>query len=183
MASGFKEACFYELADRIRPGLVVDVNILPGIAGHGGNVIFQVKKARPTDEGYQRNIIAVALSTAPGIGLVIAVDEDVNIYSSDDLLWALTTRVSPSKGIITSVGGALVQVLMPAERVEAWERERHPFGLGIDATVPFEHKHYFERGKYPVDKVDLKKWLSAEEIAAALALQSEYAQVLAGRKK
>ena len=182
LASGFKEACFYELADRIRPGLVVDVNIVPGVAGHGGNVIFQVKKTRPSDEGYQRNILAAALSAAPGIGLVVMVDEDVNIYSADDMLWAITTRVSPARSIITGIGGAMAQVLMPVERMEAGEQDRYAVGLGIDATVPFAQKGYFERGKYPVDKVDLKKWLSAEEIADALALQSEYAQILAGRR-
>jgi 4-hydroxy-3-polyprenylbenzoate decarboxylase len=183
LCSSFREACFYELAERIRPGLVTDVNILPGVASWGANVIFQVRKTRPSDEGYQLNILSAALSASPGIGLVIVVDEDVNIYSADDILWAITTRVSPERSIVTGTGGAMGQVMMPAERIDAVGRARHEVGLGIDATVPFKQKDYFERGKYPTDKVDLKKWLSTEEISDALAQQSEYAQILAGRKK
>ena len=180
LCSGFREACFYELADRIRPGLVVDVNILPGLASWGAHVIFQVKKTRPSDEGYQFNILASALSAAPGMALAVMVDEDVNIYSADDILWALTTRVSPERSIITGTGGAMGQVMMPAERIFARGRPRHDVGLGIDATVPYAHRDYFERGKYPVDRVDLKKWLSSEEISNARALQNDYAKFLAG---
>ena len=159
------------------------MNILPGVASWGANVIFQVRKTRPSDEGYQLNVLSAALSASPGIGLVIVVDEDVNIYSADDILWAITTRVSPERSMVTGTGGAMGQVMMPAERIDAVGRARHEVGLGIDATVPFKHKGYFERGKYPTDKVDLKKWLSAEEISDSLARQSEYAQILAGRKK
>jgi 3-polyprenyl-4-hydroxybenzoate decarboxylase len=160
---------------------VVDVNILPGVASWGANVVFQVRKTRPSDEGYQLNIISSAMSAAQGISLVVVVDEDVNIYSADDILWAITTRVSPERSLIIGTGGAMGQVMMPAERLGAKGSPRHQVGLGLDATAPFSHKDYFERGAYPSERIDLKKWLNDEEIASSLALQSEYARILSGK--
>jgi 4-hydroxy-3-polyprenylbenzoate decarboxylase len=178
----FREACFYELADRVRPGLVVDVNILPGVAGWGGHIIFQVKKRRRSDEGYQRGILSSALSAYQGLRLAVIVDEDVDIYSADDIMWALTTRVNPGADMIRSTGGGMGQALMPMERSgtsQTREAEiRFEGGMGIDATVPFDAKWNFERSKYPVDRIDLKDWFSEEEIAKARASQSEYAKIL-----
>jgi 4-hydroxy-3-polyprenylbenzoate decarboxylase len=181
----FREACFYELADRTRPGLVIDVNILAGVAGWGGHIIFQVNKRRRSDEGYQNNILAAALSAYQGLRLAVIVDEDVDIYSADDLMWALTTRVNPTTDIMKGTAGGMGQVLMPMERAGASpEREaeiRFAGGMGIDATVNFAAKWNFERSKYPVDRVDLSKFLSQEEIGKARASQSEYGRLLAKR--
>lgn len=183
MGSPFREACFYELADRTRPGLVVDTHILDGVAGWGGHIIFQVRKRRASDEGYQKNILAAALSAYQGLRLAIIVDEDVDIYSADDVMWALMTRVNPAADIVRGTAGGMGQALMPMERTGIRpDREaeiRFEGGMGIDATVPFSGKWNFERAKYPVDRIDLKKWLSPKEIAKAQAMQSEYAKVLA----
>jgi 4-hydroxy-3-polyprenylbenzoate decarboxylase len=66
-----REAMFYELADRLVPGLVVDVH-QPFALRFWGGVVYQVKKRRPRDEGYQRNLLVNALGACPGIRLVIA---------------------------------------------------------------------------------------------------------------
>jgi 4-hydroxy-3-polyprenylbenzoate decarboxylase len=52
-------------------------------------------------------------------------------------------------------------------------------GIGIDATVPFEFKGEFTRSHYPVDRIDLRRWFSEEQIATVTASQDEYAKVLA----
>jgi len=181
----FREACFLELADRMRPGLVQDVNIIEGVAGWAGHVIFQVKKARRADEGHQRNLVTAALSAAPGIRLVAVVDEDVDIYSPEDILWALTTRLNPASGVIRAASGGMGQALMPMERagiaMQASDEIRHEGGLGLDLTVPFDGKWNFERSKHPVDKVDLGRWFSKEELARISAMQSPYAKLMAKR--
>jgi 4-hydroxy-3-polyprenylbenzoate decarboxylase len=167
-AVDFREACFYELADRLVPGLVTDVNI-PFALRLSGGVIYQVTKRRPRDEGYQRNILMHALTAQPGIPLVIAVDEDVDIYSMDDVMWAIMGRTEPAtdylRGAPGSRGGA----------------GGFGGGLAIDATVPFLEKGRFERAQFAVDKADLKKWFSEAEVSAIRAQQSEYAKCLAQR--
>ncbi len=71
--------------------------------------------------------------------------------------------------------------MLPIERITVGDKTVFHYGggIGIDATVPFESKEEFARCHYPVDRIDLSRWLSEEEIAAAQASQNEYAKVLA----
>ncbi len=182
VGSAFREACFWEIADRIRPGLVTDVNILEGVAGWGGNIIFQVQKRRRADDGYQRQILSAAQANAIGLRLAVAVDEDINIYSTDDVMWALTTRVNPKRDLIVGAGGGMGQVLMPMERIElAAGNVQYSFegGMAFDATVPFSDKWNFERSHHPVDRVDVTRFVSAEDLDSIRARQSDYAKVMA----
>jgi 4-hydroxy-3-polyprenylbenzoate decarboxylase len=179
-----REACFYEMAQRLVPGFVEDVNIPEGVAPRA-QVVFQVRKKRPSDEGYQRNIITAAFGATQGLYLVLVVDEDVDIYSADDLLWAITTRVDPEQDIMRGSVGGRGSPMLPIERLgtsgEKVAGSIYKGGLGIDATVPFEEKWQFERGKYPVDLVDLGKWLTEEEIEAVRTRQSDMAKVMSRR--
>lgn len=172
-----REACFYEVAERCMPGLVTDVNILRGLTINGG-VVFKVKKRRAWDEGYQRNVLAAAMGASPGLRLAIAVDEDVDIYNADDVLWAVTTRVNPNTDILRGPYGGRGMLMMPMERMGGLGGGFEG-GLAIDATVPFNERPQFERAKYPVDRIDLSKWFSKEDLAKACAMQDEYARVLA----
>ncbi len=174
----WREAAYLELCDRFSPGLVVDINTLNCLKFAGG-VILQVKKRGQGDEGMQKNLLAAVLSATPGQRLVIAVDEDVDIYNADDVLWAIMTRTDPDRSFIKGPRGSVGQALMPAE--EHGERGWGGFegGLAIDATIPFMHKSAFQRAHYPVDKVDLKKWFTEEEIQRARSQQSDYGRMLA----
>ncbi len=185
MARGFeyagydllREAGFIEMAERIAPGIVVDA-FVPISMQWGGGVIFQVRKSRPQDEGFQRNILVAALANAPGMRMAIAVDEDVDIYNNDDVMWAIETRVDPDKDILRLPRGMRGIAAQPMELkqrgVGGWEG-----GIAFDATKPFNEAWRFERGRYPSDQVDLKKWLTEEQIAAVRAQQSEYARTCA----
>lgn len=181
-----REACFLELADRIVPGLCIDTNIPMGMTDWGG-VIFQVKKRRARDEGLQRNILTAALSISLGARLGIVVDEDVDIYNVEDVLWALTTRVNPRDDILTICEGGFGQTFQPAERSSAGDRQwtqsniRFSGAMGIDATRPFIHKDAFERARYNVEVVDLAKFYSPEQIQKAKEGQRDYAKFLAER--
>ncbi len=184
VGAAFREACFWELADRIRPGLVTDVNMLEGVAGWGSNIIFQVNKRRRSDDGYQRQILSAAQGAGMGMRLAIAVDEDVDIYSPEDVLWALVTRVNPKDDMIIGAGGGMGQVLMPMERVAAAQGKaeyRFEGGMAFDATVPFDARWNFERSKHPVDRVDLKKWIPEKVIQGIRAEQSGYARIMAAK--
>ena len=180
-----REAAFLELADRICPGLVVDTNIPLGMTDWGG-VIFQVRKRRARDDGFQKNILATAIAASQGLRLSIAVDEDVDIYNIEDILWALTTRLDPQKGIEIVCPGGMGQTFQPAERAAAapgaqWVRSESKYagGLALDATVPFQYKWAFERARYPIERIDLRNWFSEKDIAVAKHSLGEYARYLA----
>lgn len=176
----FRAAAIYEYARRvIDPDFIADVNILPGQKGLLG-VTFQVNKTKPRYEGYQKTLLynILTLPEAPQVGIVV--DNDVDIYSADDVMWAITTRVNPATGVITGGGerhrqGNPMEELSPQSGLQGF--------LGIDATVPFDLplKMAFRQGKYPIDKIDLRRWFTEEQIAAAKARQSEYGRVLAQR--
>jgi len=172
-----REACYYELAQRISPGLVVDVTI-PRAFKHGGGVVFQVKKRRPSDEGVQRNILEIALG-ASHVRMAVAVDEDVDIYSADELLWAILTRANQDTNIFKGPHGARSYGLVPAPELSA--DGQFEGGLGIDATIPLARKLRWKRAHHPVDRIDLGRWFSKEQIDNVQSKQSEYAKLLASK--
>jgi 4-hydroxy-3-polyprenylbenzoate decarboxylase len=172
-----REATFYELAQRIAPGICVDVNI-PDYFKWGSGVIFQIRKERSQEEGFQRNILMAALADAPGMRMAIAVDEDVDIYNADDVMWALESRVDPDRDILKLPRGARGIAAQPLEArqsgIGGWEG-----GMAFDATVPYKTRHFFQRPRYPVDNVDLKKWFTEDQINNVRSMQTDYAKTLA----
>jgi gallate decarboxylase subunit C len=174
-----REASFFELAERIAPGICVDVNI-PDYFKWGSGVIFQIRKERAQDEGFQRNILMSALADAPGMRMAIAVDEDVDIYNADDVMWALESRVDPTKDVLTLAPGMRGIAAQPEEErksgIGGWEG-----GMAFDATKPYNTRHYFQRPRYPVNKIDLKKWFTEEQIREVRSMQTDYAKTLARR--
>jgi 4-hydroxy-3-polyprenylbenzoate decarboxylase len=183
IASFAREASFIDLAEGICPGLVQDVHI-PLSLGSFGGVIFQVKKRHRRDEGFQRNILTAAISMSQGMRLAIAVDEDVDIYDSEDILWAISTRVEADKDILIVSPGGRGLTFQPGQRVAAsggqWvaSRIRYAGGIALDATVPLEYKWAFDRPTHPIDRVDLAKWFSPEDVAKARASMPPYAKTL-----
>ena len=116
-----------------------------------------------------------------------AVDSDVDIYSMDDIIWALTTRVNPNQDLLKPVPGGAGQTFIPSERVTAGSAEwtgmniRFEGGIGIDATVPYGLEKDFMRPVYPIDRVDPANWFDADQIAKGKALMKtqSWAEVLA----
>ena len=173
-SGAFVEATVYDLCNKMCPGLVVDTNVLDCMHGIAG-VVIQVKKRRRRDEGVQKNLILANLVGSTALQMVIVVDEDVNIYSAEDVLWAIATRIDPKKDVLR-FGAEDIKGPAPVAEPEV------AFGgfggkIGIDATVPVDKKRPFSRGKHPA--VDLKKWFDEEEINKATAMQNEYARFLA----
>ena len=179
LCSPLREASFLDVANRICPGLAKDVNILDSFKSWAG-VVIQIKKRRKRDEGYQRNIILGAFAAATGLRWVIVVDEDVNIYDAEEILWALSTRVDPNKDII--INPALRGVdNFPFEKLESGTlRMGVSASVGFDATVPYNVSSKFKVGVYP--KVDLKKWFTNEQISHAIAEQTVYARSMAEKR-
>ena len=182
--STVRESAIFELCERLQPGIVQDVNI-PFCMTDWGGCIFQVKKRNKIEEGWQRNFLSAVLSCSQGMRLAIAVDTDIDIYSMDDIIWALTTRVNPHVDILNPVHGGIGQTFQPSERMTAGSKEwtasntRFEGGMGIDATVPFGYENDFMRPVYPIDRVDPAKWFGVDEVARAKALMQGWVTSLA----
>ena len=150
-----------------------------------GGCIIQVKKRNKIEEGWQRNFLAAILSCNQGMRLAIAVDTDVDIYSMDDILWTLTTRVNPHTDILNPIPGGIGQTFQPQERLTAGDKEwtasntRFEGGMGIDATLPFGYEKDFQRPVYPIERIDLAKWFSAKDIERGKAQMKGWVESLA----
>ena len=180
-----REAAFFELCERIQPGLIHDVNIPFPMTDWAG-AILQVKKRLKTDDGFVRNFLAAAFSCSSGLRLCIAVDHDVDIYSMDDIIWSLTTRVNPRDDVWSPVPGGAGQTFIPSERLTAGNAQwtamntRFEGGMAIDATVPYGFENDFMRPVYPIDRVDPARWFDSEQIAKGKQAMktSSWAEVL-----
>src|SRR5258707_6561251 len=167
-----REAAIFELCERLQPGVVQDV-VIPYCMTDWGGCIIQVKKRNQIEEGWQRNFLAAALACSQGMRLAIAVDTDIDMYSMDDIMWALTTRVNPHTDILNPLPGGIGQTFQPQERMTAGDKEwtasntRFEGGMGIDATLPFGYEQDFHRPGYPVDKVDPRRFFGEPELRQA----------------
>jgi len=169
-----REAAIFELCERMQPGIIQDVHSPYAMADWGGCII-QVKKRNKIEEGWQRNFLGAILSCSQGMRLAIAVSEDVDIYSMDDIMWCLTTRVNPQTDILNPIPGGRGQTFMPSERMTAgakeWTASNTNFegGMGIDATVPFGYEQDFHRPVYPINRVKPEDFFNQEQVAAMKA--------------
>jgi 3-polyprenyl-4-hydroxybenzoate decarboxylase len=90
------------------------------------------------------------------------------MYSMDDVMWALTTRVNPRTDILNPIPGGRGQTFMPSERMTAGDKAwtgantRFEGGMGIDATVPFGYEQDFHRPAYAVDQVNPIDWFGKQ---------------------
>jgi len=178
-----REANFWLLAESICPGICIDTYI-PKAFGDWGGVIFQFKKRMAREEGYQKNILTAALSASMGMRIAIAVDEDINMYEPEDVLWAITTRAEPDQDFQVVAPGSRGQVFQPAQRARITEKGqqwvasaiKYAGGLAIDATAPFDVKWAFDRPQH--HRVDLKKWFTDQQIEKAKASMWPYHKFL-----
>jgi 4-hydroxy-3-polyprenylbenzoate decarboxylase len=179
-----REATMFELCNRLQPGIIQDV-VIPYCMTDWGGCVIQVKKRHQIDEGWQRNFLSAILSCSQGMRLAIAVSEDVDPYSMDDIMWCLTTRVNPQTDILNPIPGGRGQTFMPAERMTAGSQQwtasntRFEGGMGIDATVPFGYESDFMRPVYPVDKVKPESFFSKKDIENAKSRMQGWVHSLA----
>ena len=112
-----------------------------------------------TDEGKQRQAALLAFSAFPELKHVILVDEDVDIFDSSDVLWAMNTRFQGDADIIT-IPGVRCHPLDPSAS-PSYTGSISDVGIStqtiFDCTVPFHLKDRFRRAAFL--EVDPQKWL------------------------
>ena len=139
-------------------------------------LVIQVHKQRRRDAEHITNLFMAAWAAASALRMVIIVDDDVDIYNADEVLWALNTRVNPKEDLImvppgTRIAGQSGESLGPVSPV--WR-------MGFDATVPWDHRWQYWRGEFP--EVKLENWFTPEDIARVRSMQSEYARLIAEKR-
>ena len=143
------EAGILRLAGNAMPGFVR--NVYCHSAGGGKYLaIVQVSKSKASDEGRQRQAALIAFAAFSELKHVILADEDVNIFDSNDVLWAMTTRYQ----------GDVSTVFIPGVRCHPLDPSSSPaFSPSIrergvscktifDCTVPFALRGEFARPDY-----------------------------------
>ena len=152
------EASILDMVERAMPGRVQ--NVYAHSSGGGKFIaVIQFKKTVPSDEGRQRQAALLAFSAFPELKQVILVYEDVDIFDTNDVLWAMTTRMQADVDIVT-IPGVRCHPLDPSnDPACSWSIRDHGIACKTiyDATVPFNQKARFQRAKFM--EVDVKKFL------------------------
>ena len=143
------EASIYGALHQAMPGFCTAVHA--HTAGGGKLLaIVQVAKQRARDDGRARQAALVALGVYGELKNVILVDTDVDVFDSDDVLWAMTTRMQGDLDIIT-IPGVAGHVLDPSQSPE-YDPRIPAKGVTtktiFDATVPFHLRATFERAHF-----------------------------------
>lgn len=159
-----------EYLDRLSPGLIRDVNALDSMKQMG--LVIQVKKRFRRDDATVRSLILAAFGLSMALRMVVVVDDDVDIYSADEILWAMSTRLDAQRNAIV--------IPEPAHSIRAGGPLKPVARIGLDLTGSKAEQQRYWRGEYPA--VDLSRWFTAEQIAAATSEQGEYAGLLARRR-
>ena len=151
------EASIFRLVEDAIPGFLQNVYCHPG-GGGKYLAILQIKKRLPTDEGRQRQAALVAFAAFSELKHVILVDEDVDLYDSTDVMWAMTTRFQGDISTIF-IPGVKCHTLDPSG-TPAFNPMLRDSSIScktiFDCTVPFALKERFERS--PFVDVDLGKY-------------------------
>lgn len=151
------EASILDMVERAMPGRLLNVNCAaPG----GGKLmaILQFKKSVPSDEGRQRQAALLAFAAFSELKHVFLVDEDVDPFDMNDVIWAMNTRFQGDVDIMLNPGVRCHQ-LDPSNDVSMSPLIRDR-GIAcktvFDCTVPYSEKERFRRSRFL--EVDPCKW-------------------------
>lgn len=123
---------------RHEEGIIRDLYFSP--AGGGMLLLIaQVRKDSPEADGWLTRIARRIFERHPFVELIIFTDEDINITSEEDVLWAVTTRANLGTDCTTFPG--FPRLAMDPSQREEWTAARGGGGLVgrtfIDATIPY----------------------------------------------
>jgi 4-hydroxy-3-polyprenylbenzoate decarboxylase len=152
------EASIIGMIEKAMPGRLQ--NVYAASAGGGKYMaVIQFKKLKPNDEGRQRQAALLAFSAFSELKHVFVVDEDVDPFDMNDVLWAMTTRYQGDVDTLL-IPGVNCHPLDPSASPEFSPSIRAK-GISckmiFDCTVPYNLKDKFVRSKFM--DVDPKRFL------------------------
>ena len=152
------EASILRMVDNSMPGRLA--NVYCHSSGGGKYLaILQFRKRQASDEGRQRQAAITAFAAFPELKHVILVDEDVNIFDTNDVLWAMTTRYQGDAST-TFIPGVRCHPLDPSQSPDFspfLRAEGTSCKTIFDCTVPYDLKERFRRAEFL--SVDLARFL------------------------
>jgi 4-hydroxy-3-polyprenylbenzoate decarboxylase len=143
------EASILQMVEKAMPGKLL--NVYAHTSGGGKYMaVLQFKKSQPSDEGRQRQAALLAFSAFSELKHVFIVDEDVDPFDSNDVLWALNTRYQGDVDTVF-IPGVRCHPLDPSQD-PAYSPTIHEKGIScktiFDCTVPFHLKDEFKRSEF-----------------------------------
>ena len=152
------EASIIDMIERAMPGRLG--NVYAHSAGGGKYLaVLQFQKLSPSDEGRQRQAALLAFAAFSELKHVIIVDEDVDPFDTNDVLWAMNTRFQGDRDIVT-IPGVRCHPLDPSETPE-FSSSIPAKGVScktiFDCTVPYHLKEDFVRAQFM--DVDPTQWV------------------------
>ena len=90
-------------------------------------------------QGDGKNALMAALTAHPSLKHCVVVDEDIDIFKTDDVEYAIATRVKGDEDIMI-IPGARGSSLDPCAKPDGTTTK-----VGVDATMPIDKKEKFER--------------------------------------
>ncbi|MCD8330910.1 MAG: UbiD family decarboxylase [Oscillospiraceae bacterium] len=149
LAGPCMEASILDMTEKALPGFVRNVYAHP--AGGGKFVaILQVHKRKLTDEGRQRQAALLAMSAFSELKHVFLVDEDVDLFCTNDVMWAMTMRYQGDVDTIF-IPGTRYHRNDPSART-AYSPTIRADGAGckaiFDCTVPYGMEKEFRRAQF-----------------------------------
>lgn len=152
------EASIIDMIERLMPGRLQNV-YMTSSGGGKYMAVVQFKKREPSDEGRQRQAAIIAFTAFPELKHVILVDEDVDPFDMDDVLWSMNTRYQGDMDTVF-IRGVRCHPLDPSQSPE-YNPKNQTKGIScktiFDCTVPFHLKDKFKRTEYL--QVDPQKFL------------------------
>jgi 4-hydroxy-3-polyprenylbenzoate decarboxylase len=151
------EASILQMVERAMPGRLL--NVYAHSSGGGKYMaVLQFKKSIPSDEGRQRQAALLAFSAFSELKHVILVDEDVDPFDSNDVLWALNTRYQGDVSTVF-IPGVRCHPLDPSQSPE-FSPSIRDVGISckviFDCTVPYNLKDKFKRAAFK--EVDARRF-------------------------
>lgn len=133
-------------------------------------------------DGEPKQAAFAAFATDPNIKMVVVVDDDIDPFNEEEVLWAIATRFQADTGL-TVIPNALGGHLNPS--AYAFDRTKHGVmetKLILDATIPMAPYEFAPKAMAPratFQKVDATKAVrnSAEELIGLLSAKEEALQV------
>lgn len=155
------EASIYGMVEKAMPGRLQ--NVYCTSAGGGKYMaVLQFQKMQASDEGRQRQAALLAFSAFSELKHIFIVDEDVDCFDMNDVLWAMNTRFQGDQDIIT-IPGVRCHPLDPSNSPK-YSNTISDQGIAcktiFDCTVPFAQKDRFVRSRFL--EVDWEKWIRKE---------------------
>ncbi|RDI66933.1 UbiD family decarboxylase [Nocardia pseudobrasiliensis] len=143
------EASIFNALHAAMPGFVPEVHA--HTAGGGKFLaILKCDKKTARDDGRARQAALVAFGVYSELKNIILVDTDVDIFDTDDVLWAMQTRMQGDLDIIT-IPGVAGHVLDPSQQPDynpALPTKGTTAKTIFDATAPYRLRETFQRAHF-----------------------------------